>query len=147
MHIPITYSTLTHTPKHTYNTKSHTTHTHQTHTHTHRHTHNTPQTPHTPHTNEPTHTKHKISNHKHRHQTHKHTHTPTHTQHATNLKKCVGNQTHVIGSEVGLKNWQNPADDAKILETEEHMVKLIQFLHWPKLKPVRTWDQEYHYTY
>jgi hypothetical protein len=42
-----------------------------------------------------------------------------------NLKKGRGNQTHAIDREVELKYWQHPADEAKILEADEHENKII----------------------
>jgi ribonuclease HI len=42
-----------------------------------------------------------------------------------NLKKGRGNQTHVIDREVDLKHWQHPADDAKIIEADDHKDQLI----------------------
>jgi len=42
-----------------------------------------------------------------------------------NLKKGRENQTHAIDREVELKYWQHPADEAKILEADEHKNKII----------------------
>jgi late competence protein required for DNA uptake (superfamily II DNA/RNA helicase) len=42
-----------------------------------------------------------------------------------NLKKGRGNQTHAIDREVKLKYWQHPADEAKILEADEHKNQII----------------------
>jgi hypothetical protein len=37
-----------------------------------------------------------------------------------NLKKGWGNHPHTIDREVELKYWQHPADEAKIIEADEH---------------------------
>jgi hypothetical protein len=42
-----------------------------------------------------------------------------------NLKKGRGNQTHAIDREVEFKYWQHPADEAKILEADEHKEQII----------------------
>jgi late competence protein required for DNA uptake (superfamily II DNA/RNA helicase) len=42
-----------------------------------------------------------------------------------NLKKGRGNQTHAIDTEVELKYWQHPADEAKIPEADEHKDQII----------------------
>jgi ribonuclease HI len=42
-----------------------------------------------------------------------------------NLKNGRGNPTHVMDREVDLKHWQHPADDAKIIEADDHKDQLI----------------------
>jgi len=42
-----------------------------------------------------------------------------------NLKKGRGNQIHAVDREVELKYWQHPADEAKILEADEHKDQII----------------------
>jgi hypothetical protein len=42
-----------------------------------------------------------------------------------NLKKGRGNQTHEIDREVDLKHWQHSADDAKLIEADDHKDQLI----------------------
>jgi ribonuclease HI len=42
-----------------------------------------------------------------------------------NLKKGRGIQTHAIDREVEIKYWQHPADEAKILEADEHKDQII----------------------
>ena len=42
-----------------------------------------------------------------------------------NLKKGRENQTHAVDREVELKYWQHPADEAKILEADEHKDQTI----------------------
>jgi hypothetical protein len=42
-----------------------------------------------------------------------------------NLNKGRRNQTHAIDREVKFKYWQHPADEAKILEADEHKDQII----------------------